>query len=669
HTQGSSPVDNEDMLAAQRADLLATIRNIFEVGENMVLSADEIHEAVFIDTTHDPYRIERKLPIVIALRADIYTTCPVERKPFLMVFTGEGIVADAKLILDVGSQQGLACEVTRLARSMESKNPIWEVPYHGKKTAFAIQDRNNWVALAVMYGPEELYRQGNFMCKGGDRMTRVGIKDHQAEEEIYLKYANALVVARLLGFSLLAGPDVMCDVDRRMGLLVDQVKATVIDINTQAIEDHRITPIDTATVLRPTTSTEARKGGFSHMRWMVTSLSVVVGTLTAARWVYQAKQTPKSYPQEVGAFLHALNIDFSQPLSCIIQGFGDVGSGISQLLIGQFRQFGVQVRGFSNRNFAIYCEKGLPVPFLSEVRQIVEEESPDALTVERLLRMNSFDVSLRGTILWIAGTDSMRGQFDVLTKDLAARDITVYSGDAAIVDELIYQKAMILFLAALANVIREKKQVERLQVSILSEGGNNTIAIPMQPELKKRNILYLPGELLNGGGSYTSRDEIRHNHVDGLGALLREPGYYYTHITDEIAMIALHRIIFFLERWAASEGNFALDISYHVGIIASEIFAATDRLIIDRNPRVLEFAQIDQERTLGRLPLRHSLGENAIQIAQWGILFRKEEVSEKMGRLRQLLCDALLVRESGATDNYEICLLRYYLFVLGKMSY
>ena len=87
--------------------------------------------------------------------------------------------------------------------------------------------------------------------------------------------------------------------------------------------------------------------------------------------------------------------------------------------------------------------------------------------------------------------------------------------------------------------------------------------------LKKSGILYLPGELLNGGGIYTSKEDIRHTHVDGVSAILANPAYYKVHVTDEIDSLVLHRVLSMLKIWA---DNFNRDIVEHLREVAVSIF-------------------------------------------------------------------------------------------------
>ncbi|MFA5337316.1 MAG: HAD-IA family hydrolase, partial [Candidatus Omnitrophota bacterium] len=685
---GSSPLKNPDIqeikAAEERSLLVKTIQNIFKDGEALDLTVQEINEAVRIDTTFDAYRLYRGLPIVLAFDGEIFRNCPLDKKPLLMVFVGRGVVSDKALILDARSSQGLALEGSRLSNSMEIKNALWEIAYHGKKTTFALQDKDNWVGMPVLNGPSDIYELGRLMGKGGNRITRLGAEIAKPEgivdeDRIFEEYTRAMVIARLLGFSILDGPDMMRDVDRRMGIMVRVARETVRDINEFVKTHPNYPPIDEKEVLKATTSNPEEEGGFSHTAWMVTSRGVMQGTISALRWLRHVSiQREGMHPEAVVEFVNGLNIDFSN-ISGLIQGFGDVGSGLAKLLYTLFRNFNITTRGISNRYFALYREGGLSTAFLKEAREIAEI-NPDALNIDRLLGMINMNEELKGATIWVANFPDRKTGLPIysearvqeITAALVLRGIQVVSGGAAIIDELIYQKATILFPAAGPNLIKELSQIERLKVAIVAEGANNAIKVGLQPELRKHKILYLPGELLNGGGIYTSKEDIRHNHTDGLAAIVHNPGYYQTHVTDEIDTLVLHRVTSLLELWAETQASFAIDFAEHMRTIAREIFKRADALVREENPSLMEYARIDQERTsdpeagLPRLPVRHSLYEIAIEMAPEGILYRPKDVSKYLEEFERT---PFTVRENGRFDNYEICELRFRLFTLMKMSY
>ena len=367
-------------LCLERENLIQSIRNVFKIGEGLHLTKKAIERTIKIDTTHDAYRIHNNLPIVLALSGKVYSTCPLERKPLLMVFIGRGTVNDISLIFDSNSEQGLALEGSRLSDSMEVKNAIWEIPYHGKKTTFILQDKDNWLAMSVLYGPEDIYNLGFLMGKGGDRITRLGSeiaskRGEKDEQRIFEDYTRAMVCARLLGFSILDGPDMMRSVDSRMGLMVRTALKTVKDINRFAQSHPDYEPVATEEVLKATTSDPEWQGGFSHTQWMVTSRGVVRGTITTLCWLQHVLNSrPGTYPKAVVEFARSLEIDFGQ-VSAITQGFGDVGSGNVNLLIGDFEKFNIQNRGFSNKFFAIYRQGGLPVLMhLEYIKAFIESE-------------------------------------------------------------------------------------------------------------------------------------------------------------------------------------------------------------------------------------------------------------------------------------------------------
>ena len=77
------------------------------------------------------------------------------------------------------------------------------------------------------------------MGKGGDRITRLGpqIADKAGisdEDKVFEEYSRALVGREASWLSIIDGPDMMRDVDRRMSIMVSVVKETVEDYNANA---------------------------------------------------------------------------------------------------------------------------------------------------------------------------------------------------------------------------------------------------------------------------------------------------------------------------------------------------------------------------------------------------------------------------------------------------
>ena len=391
------------------------------------------------------------------------------------------------------------------------------------------------------------------------------------------------------------------------------------------------------------------------------------------RWLLFVLKNEARYSSEAVQFIRGLNIDFKN-ISGIVQGFGDVGSGIVKLLaaLSHFGKFKIAIRGISNKFFAIYHERGLDSEFLLEAREIAELD-PDSLTLDRLLKMRGLQNNLAGATVWIANHRDRDNGKELFNTDRQAQikellekiGIMPVFGDASIVNELMYQKATILFPAAAGNVINDIAQVKRLQVSVIAEGANNAIKRSLQPQLRNEGILYLPGELLNGGGIYTSKEDIRHNHTDGKEAIVRRSDYYRVHVTDKIDSLALHRVLAFLDLWMK---DFSIDPVDHMRRVAPQIFEAADKLVrgyINGQAKdFIELVEIDQKRTAGKLPKRHSLYEIAVELAPIGILYHPEDISGYL----ELVEFAGKVGEDYSMDNFKICQVRFALFSLMKMS-
>jgi len=653
----------------QRQELLTSVINILNLGEGFELTEAQLATYIKSDTSLDPYRIEKDLPIVIEIDGKILKGHPkVKEPPLRLFFVGRGVVKNKDLA------GGFVTGVARLASSMGVKNPLCEIPYSaGKKTEFVLQDKDNWMAVAAYYGPQDLYESEFLLGKGGDRISPVRkgaeIKSEAGradEKKIFADYTKAMLVAKVLGFSVLDGPDMMRGADDMMSLMVDTFWEAVKDYNLNA-ERLGLEPIDTNEVLKPTTSDRA---GFSHIEWMVTSRGVVQGMITALRWINDAARNNR-YSESLRSFLKNLPSG-SGNFSCLIQGFGDVGSGIAKLLADDnlFGKFGFNVRGISNRNFAIYHPKGLSREFLLEARNLVEPlDDPDKFGVAELVRLKNFK-SLTGATLWVPAAGLAAEDIESIRAACALAGVTVEFGDSGINNQMLYQEADILLPAAQANVINSDEQIGRLKVRMIAEGANNAVAQGYEKKLQEAGILYLPGELLNGGGIYTSKEDVRHTHTDTPAVIAKDKDYFRIHVTDEIDSLFLQRTRALLHIWGMDyNGSGSATVLDETRSVAAKIAASSQgmirRLLAHDNPRLERLVRIDQARTHAQLPKRHSAWEFAVQMAGAETFNMDQDFWNNFSDIRSYSH----AREDNSLSNFDIVRVRAALFALMRGSY
>ena len=225
-----------------------------------------------------------------------------------------------------------------------------------------------------------------------------------------------------------------------------------------------------------TTSRPEKMGSLPHFGWMVTSLGVVESLLAAI--------SDEGIMRE-----HGINVD-KENRTVIIQGFGDVGSGIVELLLTVYKKAGFRIIGVSDKFGAIYSKKGLDPDELRRLRKELKKGKEIKLTRDYKKRATRY-----------------KNPDDILGKECTAK-----------------------VLAAGSNIFTRKKgNIGKLRRGcIIVEGANNAFERGLEKELHKMGILYIPGPVANGGGIYTSTEEIIHFYMAKLEGLKR-------HVLDAIA--------------------------------------------------------------------------------------------------------------------------------------
>ncbi len=319
---------------AELDNLLTRVSEAFSQGEGVEMTVDELRKHIVSTTADDPFRVASGDPIAIVSDGGIFKerTELAERygRPLRIVFTGQGEIRDKSLFKVRG--QGVLDECAWLAKSMQIKNAIFEIPYSGKKTTFVI-DGKNWMSVSVLFGNEKRMALDRVIGKGGDRAKRLSAATTtQDVADAFRKHARAETIARILGFYILDGPDMVTDVDRMMSIIVDSHNEAVDEINAFAVKHNlKELMIDKRELLRPTTSESIDKGSFPHKQWMVTSYGVVQGMVSALRFLMSDRV--QSAPPVLKRFITDLNLKRGD-ISVLIPGFGDVGSGKAKLLVG-----------------------------------------------------------------------------------------------------------------------------------------------------------------------------------------------------------------------------------------------------------------------------------------------------------------------------------------------
>ncbi|MDD5427996.1 MAG: Glu/Leu/Phe/Val dehydrogenase dimerization domain-containing protein, partial [Candidatus Omnitrophica bacterium] len=320
-------------------------------------------------------------------------------------------------------------ESGRLAEAMGDKNPLWDVFFDGGKTVF--------------------------LAKPGT-----------VKEKMIRQWVGSSIASGMLCGLYIAGPDMGMG-EEEMTWIQDEADKNFAE---PAIKEKVLRKLGKDSILA-TTSRPAYMGSFPHMPWMVTSLGVVVSLVS----VLEDSQVLQQ---------HGINVD-KDKRTIVVQGFGDVSSGVVKLLLTTYKELGFKITGVSDIDGAIYSEKGLDTDELMRLR----------------LRFES-------------------GEKFKLTEAYQTREgeaVERYAGDP---DAILYKECTVLMLGAGSNMFTNKKNnTHQIKAKLIVEGANNAFERGLENKLHGMGILYIPGPVANGAGIYTSTEEVIHYHMSKLNGL------------------------------------------------------------------------------------------------------------------------------------------------------
>jgi len=585
--------------------------------------------------------------------------------PLRLYVTGRGKITDEKI------RDGMLYEGVRLAEAMAWKNPLWQVFFNGRKGIHAAQG-DAFISVSTLYADPRLFRMGLVMGKGGDRLDQhrriSGNISLEAEREIFEEYTKAMVVARSLGYVKLSGPDRVRDVDKKMGYVLEATKEIADLWNKKTTKnDFKLVPC------RTTTSAPEEYGSFGHLHWYVTSLGVVNGLLTILR----NKRFCGHVKEQIG-------VDLQKEISTIIQGFGDVGSGIfasfNDSRVAKLYENLVKFMGINNVNCGVYSEKGLPKDDLKRLREAIEKaEDPDSVNIFDYIDLNKADkawLSPKALLIYLSRqSDAAQAKLSAIKEKLESGKISKAEEKDIIgklkkegiipervvgmdVNELLYEEAAIRIPAAVSNVFTVIEQIKRLKEDgkcvLMAEGANNAVLQGLEAAFTSALIFYFRGELENGGGILTSKEEILHwlfeqEHMLGEGH--RE--HFRLHIQCQIVKAA--RTLNYVIMRQFEESGFKADITEIVYKLSRDIKKEQDRLLLNikkGDPIDVE-AQGNVCRSKGKLPYRIAILEAASERAFTNVVYKKYLVESfgKEGK-RDLLKDIVLDEQlKGNTED------------------
>ncbi|MFA6320788.1 MAG: hypothetical protein WCY36_02890, partial [Candidatus Omnitrophota bacterium] len=312
-----------------------------------------------------------------------------------------------------------------------------------------------------------------------------------------------------------------------------------------------------------------------HMPWMVTSLGVV----TSLGSVLSDKQALEH---------HGIKLD-EQNKTVIIQGFGDVGSGIVKLLLTTYKKLGFKVVGVSDIHGAIYSEKGLDENELMRLR-------------------NRFEA----------------GEKFKLTEAYRAGDVERYEGEP---NAVLYKECTALILAAGSNIFTKTKDNTKLiKAKLIVEGANNAFESGLENQLHGMGVLYIPGPVANGGGIYTSTEEVIHFYMAELKGLK-------DHVLNAIADYSASITKSILEIYKETEYS---EHPYKIMQMLSEDIRLAKKQLLEEGRTNLAVARRADVYVKRGLPEKYALIIAASEIAHDKIYYAGVNVADAMEKVDRL---------------------------------
>jgi len=373
-------------------------------------------------------------------------------------------------------------QATDLAKDMVLKNVLAEVFFDGGKSVL-FRDGKHYMAVTAVYGDRDLFEAGWVVAKGGVRIYDSKILKKEATgtpedvrdvETAVDRYLFGFIDLGTLGISRIEGPDMRPNY-MDVGKIMERIDA----VGEKASRDLGME------LLPLTTSGLPENGYFSHDEWRATSLSVLESICA----ILEDKDAKTKF-----------GINDSEPNTMMIQGFGEVGSNIVNLLWEnkeRYDKHNFSITGVSDLDFgAFYNEKGFD---LEDLRKLAEDRAKALASGDKF----KFDVT---------------------------RYPSMVNKQIENMDEMLFMKATILIPAGPPYIIKGEDDINRLNVKIFASAANapmgNKEALPQEVKrlemlMLKKGIVVPPSWVINFLGIGTSKEEVLHRLLEkqGLKAL------------------------------------------------------------------------------------------------------------------------------------------------------
>ena len=397
------------------------------------------------------------------------------------------------------------------------------------------------------------------------------------------EFVRDMVASRILEGSLgklyLLGPDTYMGYDE-MGWIEDEKVA--------ARAAFGMPPTD---ILIATSRDPKKFGTFPHEEWTVTSAGVVE-MMRVALASQHLRDTFKLDTIESGK------------LSLAIMGTGDVGLGYLWYIYEKYPELlkNIKIRLIGNASGSIRCDSGIGMEKILYIVRMVREGQLD----------KDFDVKQ----LFSAELRYGKGRYQYI-KDTK---------------EAYFCGADIILPAARGEFISSEADIQKMKdagTKLYVEGANASIASGLEQVFAKLGIALFDGAIANGGGIFTSKEEILHTLLEGELSMREHREARMYHIRGDIADIAIANAAWLIDQVASGKARSFFDAHREV---TKEIIMEKARLL--DNPYPQDTAELDRrvDRDIAKGIKRTEENERVLRIVHATELARERVMGKNIAR-------------------------------------
>ncbi|MFH0763825.1 MAG: NAD(P)-dependent oxidoreductase [Candidatus Omnitrophota bacterium] len=439
------------------------------------------------------------------------------------------------------------------------------------------------------------------------------LADRNADKESFIRdWAASSMLAGCLMNLYLGGPDVGMEYEQ-MGWIEDE-----------KIAARRVFGMQETQIISTTSRDPETTGTFPHVEWMATSIAVVE-TLAAAL--------------DNTELMKRFKIDENN-LTMGIVGFGDVGGGVLRYLHDKYPDIfaKVKITAAADSKGTIYNREGLDKKQLLRLIKVRERAGRK-----------------------FALKDYYKGEFEFMEDTRKAY----------------FLGSTILIPAAKGTVVFGEEDIRRMAeagTKIISEGANNFAAIGTEDKFEAGGILYFYGPVANGGGIYSSKEEVFHAMLEpeifrvmsdaNRDRIRKRMAELKPHIQGDIADTALVNA-----RWLSDQFVIGRGASIY------EIHQRVVNDIITERSRLLDEPAAEEDREISarvERDVKHGIARNDENLRVLTIIHATEIARENI--MGKYIDKGVVAREldaqdlDGLADGRKIRALMFAAYWAGKLK-